>query len=118
MYIPFSQTQQNQNNTFSGNYKTFEMWVVVLWLFKSSPNPESTWHSSSSLVVITVCRHHHAPLVGRRGETWSHVLRVVLKTRDKLFHFLALEADLVDGYEQREPAEERLWLKAWTTYRL
>lgn len=34
----------------------------------------------------------------------SHVLRVVLQTGDELSHLFALEADLVDGREQREPA--------------
>lgn len=37
----------------------------------------------------------------------SHVLWVVLQTGDELFHFFALEADLIDGREQRKPAEEK-----------
>lgn len=33
------------------------------------------------------------------------MFRVVLQTRDELFHVSVLEADLVDGREQRKPAE-------------
>lgn len=38
----------------------------------------------------------------------SHVFWVILQTSDELFHVSALEADLVDGREQRKAAKTKV----------
>lgn len=56
------------------------------------------------------------PEVWAKAHTWmgvnrkvpSHVFWVILQASDELFHVSALEADLVDGREQRKAAKTKV----------